>query len=81
VAFLFTTSCLKNDQIPSYYFVFSIIGFLSGLCWIYVIANELVAVLQASFQYIYMYYTILILVIQTHLKLLCYILYLFLILI
>jgi len=47
VAFLFTTSCLKNDQIPSYYFVFSIIGFLSGLCWIYVIANELVAVLQS----------------------------------
>ncbi|ORX59899.1 hypothetical protein BCR36DRAFT_341981 [Piromyces finnis] len=47
IAFLLTTLCIKNDQIPSYYCIFSIIGFISGISWIYIIANEVVAVLQS----------------------------------
>jgi Ca2+/Na+ antiporter len=45
--FLLTSICLKSDRIPTCYCIFSIIGFISGLCWIYVIANEVVAVLQS----------------------------------
>jgi len=47
LAFILTTIFIRNDQIPSYYCIFSVIGFISGISWIYVIANEVVAVLQS----------------------------------
>lgn len=47
VIFILTSLVLKNDYIPSFYCLFSIIGFITGIFWIYVIANEVVAVLQS----------------------------------
>eukprot|EP01114_Cavostelium_apophysatum_P013768 TRINITY_DN3410_c0_g1_i1.p1 TRINITY_DN3410_c0_g1~~TRINITY_DN3410_c0_g1_i1.p1 ORF type:complete len:605 (+),score=81.39 TRINITY_DN3410_c0_g1_i1:105-1919(+) len=43
IAVFFTT---KDYEPPRYFVVFSITGFLMGICWLYVIATEIVCVLR-----------------------------------